>query len=52
MLGHPPVADTNEIGGIDPLLADLVLDGRIVTVEAHLTQRAIAEIIREKGSTI
>jgi hypothetical protein len=49
-LGQPPVADhTNEIGGIDPLLADLVLDGRIVTVDAPLTQRKIAETIREKG---
>ncbi len=50
VLGQTPVADhTNEIGGIDPLLADLVLEGRIVTVDAHLTQRAIAETIREKG---
>jgi hypothetical protein len=52
VLGQTPVADhTNEIGGIDPLLADLVLEGRIVTVDAHLTQRAIAETIREKGGT-
>jgi hypothetical protein len=52
VLGQTPVADqTNEIGGIDPLLVDLVLDGRIVTVDAHLTQRAIAETIREKGGT-
>jgi hypothetical protein len=48
VLGQTPVADhTNEIGGIDPLLADLVLDGRIVTVDAHLTQRKIAATIRE-----
>lgn len=48
VLGQTPVADhTNEIGGIDPLLADLVLEGRIVTVDAHLTQRKIAETIRE-----
>lgn len=52
VLGQTPVADhTNEIGGIDPLLADLVLEGRVVTVDAHLTQRAIAETIREKGGT-
>lgn len=52
VLGQTPVADhTNEIGGIDPLLADLVLEGRIVTVDAHLTQRTIAEAIREKGGT-
>jgi hypothetical protein len=52
VLGQTPVPEhTNEIGGIDPLLADLVLDGRIVTVDAHLTQRAIAETIRKKGGT-
>jgi len=52
VLGQTPVPDhTNEIGGIDPLLADLVLEGRIVTVDAHLTQRDIAETIREKGGT-
>jgi hypothetical protein len=52
VLGQTPVADhTNEIGGIDPLLADLVLEGRIVTVDAHLTQRAIAETIQKKGGT-
>jgi len=50
VLGQTAVAvQTNEIGGIDPLLADLVLEGRIVTVDAHLTQRAIAETIRKKG---
>ncbi|MCP5088044.1 MAG: ISAs1 family transposase [Rhodobacteraceae bacterium] len=52
VLGQTPVADhTNEIGGIDPLLSDLVLEGRVVTVDAHLTQRKIAETIREKGGT-
>ncbi len=52
VLGQTPVPDhTNEIGGIDPLLADLVLEGRIVTVDAHLTQRVIAAAIREKGGT-
>jgi hypothetical protein len=52
VLGQTPVADhTNEIGGIDPLLVDLVLEGRIVTVDAHLTQRTIADAIREKGGT-
>lgn len=53
VLGQTPVADhTNEIGGIDPLLADLVLEGRVVTVDAHLTQRTIAATIRQKGGTI
>jgi hypothetical protein len=48
--GQTPVADhTHESGGIDPFLADWVLEGRIVTVDAHLTPRTIAETIREKG---
>ena len=42
---------TNEIGQIDDLLIDLVLEGRIVTVDAQLSQTAIAEHIREKGGT-
>lgn len=43
---------TNEIGQIDDLLIDLVLEGRIVTVDAQLSQTAIAVHIREKGGTI
>jgi DDE family transposase len=42
---------TNEIKGIEPLLADLVLDGRVVTVDALLTQRDVAEAILKKGGT-
>jgi hypothetical protein len=41
----------SETKGIMPLLADLVLEGRVVTVDALLTQRGIAEAIREKGGT-
>jgi len=53
VLGQREVpAETNEIKGILPLLADLVLEGRVVTVDALLTQREIAEAIREKGGTI
>lgn len=52
VLGQREVpGETNEIKGIMPLLADLVLDGRVVTVDALLTQREIAETIREKGGT-
>jgi hypothetical protein len=52
VLEQVPVADhTNEIGGIPPLLADLVLEGRVVTVDAHLSQRKIAKTVREKGGT-
>jgi predicted transposase YbfD/YdcC len=39
---------TNEIKAIHPLLADLVLEGRVVTVDALLTQRDIAQAIVEK----
>lgn len=52
VLGQREVpGETNEIKGIMPLLADLVLEGRVVTVDALLTQREIAETIREKGGT-
>jgi hypothetical protein len=52
VLGQGEVpSETNEIKGIMPLLADLVLEGRVVTVDALLTQREIAETIREKGGT-
>ena len=42
---------TNEIKAIHRLLADLVLEGRVVTVDALLTQRDIAQAIVEKKAT-
>ena len=52
VLGEVEVAGkTNEIKAIHALLADLVLDGQVVTVDALLTQRAIAQAIVEKGGT-
>ena len=52
VLGQEEVeSHTNEIKGIIPLLADLSLDGRVVTLDALLTQRDIAEAIVEKGGT-
>jgi hypothetical protein len=42
---------TNEIKAILPLLADLVLTGQVVTVDALLTQREIAQHILEKKGT-
>lgn len=42
----------NEISGIHPLLAELTLENRVVTVDAMLTQRHIAETIREKKGII
>jgi hypothetical protein len=53
VLGQVEVgAHTNEIKGVLPLLADLVLEGRVVTVDALLTQRDGAQtIIEKKGTT-
>lgn len=49
-LGQAAVADhTNEIPVVAPLLRDLLLEGRVVTVDALLTQHEIARTIRERG---
>ena len=40
---------TNEITAVETLLQQLVLEGRIVTMDALLTQRHIAQTIVEKG---
>ena len=40
---------TNEITAVEPLLQQLVLEGRIVTMDALLTQRHIAQTIVDKG---
>jgi hypothetical protein len=42
---------TNEIPAAKELLAGLVLEGRVVTMDALLCQREIARTIREKGGT-
>jgi hypothetical protein len=53
VLGQVEVdSHTTEIKGVEPLLADLVLEGRVVTVDALLTQREIVQVIVEKGGTI
>jgi hypothetical protein len=53
VLGQVEVpAGTNEIPTIQTLLEDLVLEGKVVTVDALLTQHDIAETIRKKGGTI
>jgi predicted transposase YbfD/YdcC len=52
VLGQVEVpAGTNEIPTIQTLLEDLVLEGKVVTVDALLTQHDIAETIRKKGGT-
>jgi hypothetical protein len=46
------VADkTHEIGAIQEVLQALVLEGRVVTVEALLCQRAVAQTIVARGGT-
>ncbi len=46
------VADkTNEIGAIQAVLEALVLEGRVVTMDALLCQRDVARTIRAKGGT-
>jgi hypothetical protein len=44
-------AKTNEIGAIQQVLSALVLAGRVVTVDAMLCQRAIAQTIVDRGGT-
>jgi len=47
------VADkTNEIVAIQEVLEALVLEGRVVTMDALLCQREVARTIREKGGTM
>ena len=40
---------TNEITAVETLLCQLVLEGRIVTMDALLTQRHVAQTIVDKG---
>jgi predicted transposase YbfD/YdcC len=40
---------TNEIGAFDAVLAEIVLDGTLVTTDALLTQRRFAHTILERG---
>jgi len=51
-LGQQAVDDkSNEIPAAKELLLRLVLEGRVVTMDALLTQKEIAKTIREKGGT-
>ena len=49
-LGHRPVDDkTNEIPVAPELIREVVVAGRVLTMDAHLTQRAIAQPIVDGG---
>ncbi len=51
-LGQCEVSDkSNEITAIPQLLQELMLEGRVVTLDALLTQRSIAETIASKGGS-
>ena len=49
---QPIAATTNELGTLPDLLRDLVLEGTIVSLDAHYTTRTVATAIRKKGGTI
>ena len=51
---HSQVIDpqTNEIGALPAMLANLCLTNRVVTTDALLTQREATETILAKGGTI
>jgi hypothetical protein len=52
-LGQVAVDDkTNEITAVHDLIQGLVLEGRVITMDALLTQKEIARSIREKGGTM
>jgi hypothetical protein len=42
---------TNEITAVEEVLSHLILEGRVITVDALLTQKEIASKIRAKGGT-
>lgn len=48
----PVAAQTDEVGALPALLAALVLDGQVCTLDAAFTERPVAETIRAKGGTI
>jgi predicted transposase YbfD/YdcC len=50
VLGQAAVPDkTNEIGAADDFLLGLVLEGRVVTADALLTQRSLAQAVLDRG---
>lgn len=48
----PIAAEADEVGALPALVADLILEGRVVTVDAAFTERPVAAAIRAKGGTI
>jgi hypothetical protein len=53
VLAQTPVDPvTDEVAALPVLLAELVLDGHVLTVDAAFTERPVAEAIVAKGGTI
>jgi hypothetical protein len=48
---HAVPEKTNEIGALPEVLSGLLLEGRVVTVDALLCQREIAQAVRARGGT-
>ena len=47
----PVAAEMDEVGALPALLAALVLDGRVLTVDAAFTERPVADGMVAKGGT-
>jgi AcrR family transcriptional regulator len=52
VVGQCPVGRRGEAAALADLVADLVLEGRVVTLDAAFTDPDLAVLIREKGGTI
>lgn len=51
LLSHPIPPGSNELGVVQEVLEGLVLEGRVVTLDALFTQKGVAEAILKKGGT-
>jgi hypothetical protein len=52
VLTQPPIAaEADEVGALPALVADLMLQGRVVTVDAAFTERPVAAALGAQGGT-
>jgi hypothetical protein len=52
LVSRPVGRGSSELSTIQPLLAELVLSGRVVTLDANFTHQGVAHTLLEKGGTI
>jgi hypothetical protein len=52
LANHPIPESTNEAGALQPFLESLLLEGRVVTLDAAHTSQATAQAVVQKGGTI